>query len=110
MRASTTHIDSMSTRHSTEISAPFDAVVFDFDGVIIDTELPLFRAWQEVFELHACEPLSVEEWGGVLRPSSTAGSQSYGARADSLPLEVSWFRGQVSCRRPIETTRRWTKD
>lgn len=56
----------MSTRHSTDIAAPFDAVVFDFDGVIIDTELPLFRAWQEVFELYACEPLSVEEWGRCL--------------------------------------------
>ena len=27
-----------------------DTLVFDFDGVIIDTEVPTFTAWQEVFE------------------------------------------------------------
>ena len=27
-----------------------DTLVFDFDGVIIDTEAPTFAAWQEVFE------------------------------------------------------------
>jgi len=28
------------------------ALIFDFDGVIIDTELPLFRVWSEIFEAH----------------------------------------------------------
>ena len=27
-----------------------DTLVFDFDGIIIDTEVPTFVAWQEVFE------------------------------------------------------------
>ena len=27
-----------------------DTLVFDFDGVIIDTEVPTYTAWQEVFE------------------------------------------------------------
>ena len=27
-----------------------DTLVFDFDGIIIDTEVPTFTAWQEVFE------------------------------------------------------------
>jgi HAD superfamily hydrolase (TIGR01509 family) len=38
------------------------AVVFDFDGIVLDTETPLFRAWVHVFELHECEPLTLEEW------------------------------------------------
>ena len=29
-----------------------DSVVFDFDGVIIDTETPQFRTWSEVFNAH----------------------------------------------------------
>ena len=29
-----------------------EAVIFDFDGVIIDTETPDFETWQEVFESH----------------------------------------------------------
>lgn len=27
-----------------------EAIVFDFDGLIIDTETPEFDSWQEVFE------------------------------------------------------------
>lgn len=29
-----------------------DALIFDFDGVIIDTETPDYETWQEVFESH----------------------------------------------------------
>ncbi|MQG82422.1 MAG: hypothetical protein FI702_03785, partial [SAR202 cluster bacterium] len=28
------------------------AIVFDFDGVIIDTETPLFNSWQEIFSTY----------------------------------------------------------
>jgi len=38
------------------------AVVFDFDGVILDTEGPLFAAWREAYVAHGCEPMTVEEW------------------------------------------------
>lgn len=37
------------------------AVVFDFDGLILDTETPEFLAWQAVFREMRCE-LTVEEW------------------------------------------------
>jgi len=36
-------------------------VVFDFDGVVLDTETTDFRAWCEIYEAHGCE-LSLEEW------------------------------------------------
>jgi HAD superfamily hydrolase (TIGR01509 family) len=29
-----------------------DALIFDFDGVIIDTETPAYQTWQEVFNAH----------------------------------------------------------
>ncbi len=38
------------------------AVVFDFDGLILDTEGPVFTAWQEAFAAHGCPPLTIEEW------------------------------------------------
>ena len=41
-------------------------MVFDFDGLVLDTEMPEFRAWAEVYERHGCEPLSVEEWGAAI--------------------------------------------
>ncbi|MEA1871537.1 MAG: HAD hydrolase-like protein, partial [Candidatus Bipolaricaulota bacterium] len=37
------------------------AVIFDFDGLILDTELPVFRAWQEVFAKHGQE-LTLDGW------------------------------------------------
>jgi HAD superfamily hydrolase (TIGR01509 family) len=31
------------------------AVIFDFDGLILDTEVPEYQAWQEIFHDHGCE-------------------------------------------------------
>ena len=36
-------------------------VIFDFDGLILDTELPVFHAWQEIFAAHGQE-LSLAGW------------------------------------------------
>lgn len=41
------------------------AIVFDFDGLILDTETPTLRAWQEEFERHGAE-LTVDEWIGIV--------------------------------------------
>jgi HAD superfamily hydrolase (TIGR01509 family) len=37
------------------------AIVFDFDGLILDTEGPIYRSWLEVYEAHG-EPLPFERW------------------------------------------------
>ncbi len=37
------------------------AVIFDFDGLMVDTESPAFVAWSEIYREHGCE-LSLEEW------------------------------------------------
>jgi HAD superfamily hydrolase (TIGR01509 family) len=47
------------------------AVVFDFDGLILDTEMPVFTAWQEAFAAHGCPPLTIEEWSAEI---GTAGA------------------------------------
>ncbi len=39
----------------------YDAVVFDFDGVILDTETPFYDAWREAYEGLGLE-LTVDEW------------------------------------------------
>jgi HAD superfamily hydrolase (TIGR01509 family) len=45
------------------------AVVFDFDGLILDTEVPEFQAWQEIYGVHGCElPLAV--WATGIGTSS----------------------------------------
>jgi HAD superfamily hydrolase (TIGR01509 family) len=38
------------------------ALVFDFDGLILDTEVPIFTAWHEQFVAHGCQPVTIEEW------------------------------------------------
>ena len=37
------------------------AIVFDFDGLILDTEEPVYRSWLEVYEAHG-EELQFERW------------------------------------------------
>ena len=37
------------------------ALVFDFDGLILETETPILQSWQEIYREFGCE-LSLEEW------------------------------------------------
>ena len=37
------------------------AIVFDFDGTILETEGPDFQSWQEIFDAHGGE-LTLDEW------------------------------------------------
>jgi HAD superfamily hydrolase (TIGR01509 family) len=37
------------------------AVIFDFDGLILDTETPIFEAWKPAYREHGCE-LALEDW------------------------------------------------
>ncbi|MDX9975686.1 MAG: HAD-IA family hydrolase, partial [FCB group bacterium] len=37
------------------------ALIFDFDGLILDTEGPDFQSWQEAYQEHGCE-LSLDVW------------------------------------------------
>jgi len=41
------------------------ALVFDFDGLIIDTEVPVFTAWSETYERHG-QRLSAEFWASII--------------------------------------------
>ena len=47
------------------------AVVFDFDGLILDTEAPEFQTWQEIYQAHGCK-LALEIWATGLGTSADA--------------------------------------
>jgi HAD superfamily hydrolase (TIGR01509 family) len=46
------------------------AIVFDFDGLILDTEEPVYRSWLEVYEAHG-EELPFERWVQIVGSTAT---------------------------------------
>lgn len=46
------------------------AIVFDFDGLILDTEEPVYRSWLEVYESHGQE-LPFEKWVQIVGSTTT---------------------------------------
>jgi len=51
------------------------ALVFDFDGLILDTEVPIYRCWAEVYEQHG-EALDLALW------QSTVGTEGFDPAAE----------------------------
>jgi HAD superfamily hydrolase (TIGR01509 family) len=47
------------------MGAVIRALVFDFDGLILDTEVPVFTAWSETYERHG-QRLSAEFWASII--------------------------------------------
>jgi len=47
------------------------AFVFDFDGLILDTEEPVYRSWLEVYEAHG-EELPYDRWIAIVGSSTAA--------------------------------------
>lgn len=82
------------------ISAAPRALVFDFDGLILDTETPEFRAWQELFAAHGGE-LTTADWAHVIgsldsgwNPAVELGRQT-GVGYDEAGLRAAWKPRQV---------------
>jgi HAD superfamily hydrolase (TIGR01509 family) len=68
-------------------SAPaFEALVFDFDGLILDTEVPEFQAWQEIFTAHDTV-LDLEVWAQCIG-SSDHGFDPYAHLAKACGREI----------------------
>src|SRR5215470_11879862 len=44
---------------------PLKALIFDFDGLILDTETPEYLAWQTIYREYGFE-LPQEEWGKII--------------------------------------------
>jgi HAD superfamily hydrolase (TIGR01509 family) len=50
------------------------ALIFDFDGLILDTEMPEFQTWQETYRTHGCE-LPFDLWATCI--GTTGGFDPY---------------------------------
>ena len=47
------------------MSHPFRAIVFDFDGLIVETEQPIYDAYHTIFGEYGV-PLTIDVWSGVI--------------------------------------------
>ncbi|HKY56232.1 MAG TPA: hypothetical protein VJM08_18080, partial [Anaerolineales bacterium] len=50
---------------TSEAALRIKALIFDFDGLILDTETPDFRVWQAIYQEHGFE-LPHDEWGKIV--------------------------------------------
>jgi len=48
---------------------PLQGILFDFDGLILDTETPIFQAWKKKFREYGKE-LLLEEWAQIIGKSA----------------------------------------
>jgi HAD superfamily hydrolase (TIGR01509 family) len=51
-------------RYAPEMPA-IEALIFDFDGLLIDSETPLFDIWQEIYRERGCQ-LQLDDWQHAL--------------------------------------------
>jgi HAD superfamily hydrolase (TIGR01509 family) len=66
-------------------------VVFDFDGLILDTEAPVYDAWQELYREHGCA-LDFDKWAVCIGTDDTFDpcqdlAARLGRRLDSVLLQ-----------------------
>ena len=75
------------------------AIIFDFDGLIVDTESPILQSWQEVYRAHGCE-LGLEEWSANVGTEDSFDPVANLERILGQSLDASEIR---SVRKPRET-------
>lgn len=75
-------------------------LVFDFDGLIVDTEVPAFRSWEEIYEEHGCK-LPLSSWvtliGTSARPFEPFDylQEQYGRPLDRISIEERRQRRRI---------------
>ena len=74
------------------------AIVFDFDGLILDTEGPVYRSWLEVYRAHG-EDLPFDRWVQIVG-STTAGFHPQHHLEERLgrPLPQEVVEGRIARR------------
>jgi HAD superfamily hydrolase (TIGR01509 family) len=74
------------------------ALIFDFDGLIIDTESPEFQAWHEVFARHGHE-LSRDLWADLVgRPRTYFDMYAYFKELNGPLTDLETLRSQRRAR------------
>jgi HAD superfamily hydrolase (TIGR01509 family) len=70
------------------------AIIFDFDGLILDTESTELQGWQEVYPEHGCE-LRLDTWASCIgRPSGFFDPYVHLERLTGQPVERAALRAR----------------
>jgi HAD superfamily hydrolase (TIGR01509 family) len=72
-----------------------EAIIFDFDGLVLETEMPVYTAWKEIYAEHG-HPLPIEDWIDCLGRSSEY-SDFHGRLEKLVGRELD--RGSIRVRR-----------
>jgi len=70
------------------------ALIFDFDGLIVDTESPWYEAWQEIYRMYDCS-LPLSEWAKWIGSAGTSDpysclSEQLGRPVDRMAIRSRW--------------------
>src|ERR1044071_9576975 len=69
------------------------ALIFDFDGLIVDTEGPEFQSWQEIYTSFGCV-LPLAEWAAEIGTYGAFDPYDYLARQLGRPIDYAAIRAR----------------
>lgn len=82
------------------------ALIFDFDGLILDTEMPDFQSWQNVYRERGVE-LPLEKWGSIVGGNAASDFDPYDYLEELTGQEVDrdaiWFKRRKDYLDNLET-------
>ena len=79
------------------------ALIFDFDGLILDTEWPDYLSWQRVYRKYGCE-LAVQDWGQIVGGDAESDFDPY-VHLETLSGQTAMRSGSAGVRNIWKT---WT--
>jgi HAD superfamily hydrolase (TIGR01509 family) len=69
------------------MSVQIDAVVFDFDGLVLDTEVPVYLSWCAAFVAHGAAPPTIEEWSATIGTADDVDMHAWLADRADRPID-----------------------
>jgi HAD superfamily hydrolase (TIGR01509 family) len=73
---------------------PIRAVVFDFDGLMVDTETSSFKSWREIYAQHGAD-LSLDAWVDCIgRPGGYFDACAHLEKLTGLPVDRQKIRAE----------------
>jgi HAD superfamily hydrolase (TIGR01509 family) len=73
------------------------ALIFDFDGLILDTESPEYQAWREIYQGYGCD-LSLAKWGECIGTANTFDPYDYLAELSGKTIDRTAIQEQRRAR------------